>query len=352
LDGEPAGRKAPSLTLPRSTGGGNKAANISLPLNKQDQIVHVYLDEPLHGSPLAMLSAAVGCNAMVTADVARADMTELLPREMPWVTWLTTPRAPAFAAAGPSDALLVTDAGWKQLAVDAGWPADRVELARWPDLPAIWAADSDRSSVDVIVEPPAGMAIIADTWPLDAPERLNDFSSQRLLWNSIREELEAQPLILAGTDPSSYLDDRLTRFSVSGEGLDRGLFVERLIVPCYGQGIARLLLGAGLPLQLYGGGWGDLSEFAAHAAGPIVSRAALREAVIGAAALVHVRPMTHAHPIEATGRPLVRPLSKHTDTFIRAAIDALNARGRWGATSAFDGSTLSIERILSMLENR
>ncbi len=363
------------------------------------QIVPVYLDEPLHGSPLALLSAAVECDAVVTADVARADMTDLLPREQPWLTWVTRPRVPAFAAAGPKDALLVADAGLKGLAVDAGWPADRVQVARWPDLPAIWAAETDEhrrisngpgplavsqpASVAADCETaigghavlpkgpypsgdsyrragpnpnddaaafaaeraPAGLAIIADTSPVDAPERLDDFSSQRLLWNSIRMEIEAEPLILAGVDPAGYLEDRLKRFSVSGEGLDRGLFVERLILPCYGQGIARLLLGAGLPLRLFGGGWGDLPEFAPYAAGPVLSRAALKHAAAGAAALVHVWPMTHAHPIESAGRPLVRPVHKRTDTFIRAAIDAMKSAARGAPTPALGGSGLSIESI-------
>jgi hypothetical protein len=318
----------------------------------------VRLDEPLNGSPLALLSAAVECDAVVTADVARADMKNLLPREQPWVTWLTTPRVPAFAAAGPNDSLLVADAGWKRLAVDAGWPADRVEVGTWPDLPATWAADTshsrDAASALTWEQAPAGLAIIADTCPLNPPDRLDDFSSQRLLWNSIRKELEADPLLLAGVGPAAYLEDRLNHFGVWGEGLDRGLFVERLIVPCYGQGIARLLLGAELPLRLFGTSWGDLPEFAGHAAGPILSRAALMEAVAGAAALVHVWPMTHAHPIEAAGRPVVRPVNKRTDTLVRAAVYALKPAARQGATSPPGDNRLSIDSIVSLpgLETR
>ena len=321
-------------------------------------LLPLYLDEPLHGSPLAMLSAAVECEAVVTADVARAEMKDLLPRDLPWITWMTTPRVPEFAAAGPNDALLIADAGWKRLAVDAGWPAGRVELARWPDLRAIWATD-DAGLNDASVARAAGpaepaLAIIADTFPLDPPALLDDFSSQRLLWNSIRKELEADPLLLAGQDPVAYLDERLERFSVSGENLNRGLFVDRLVVPCYGQGIARLLLGAGFPLRLFGSGWGDLPEFAPEAAGPIVSRAALASAVAGAAALVHVWPMTHAHPIESAGRPVVRPMNRRTAIFIRDAMIAMTPSGRREMTTFSSGSPgrLDLRQVLRLARGR
>ena len=105
------------------------ADNGSELLASEVEIVPLHLDEPLHGSPLAMLAAAVGCNALVTAEIARADLTDLLPQNMPWITWLTTSRIPAFAAAGPNDALLLADAEWRSRAIDAGWPADRVEVA-------------------------------------------------------------------------------------------------------------------------------------------------------------------------------------------------------------------------------
>ena len=345
----------PSLDLQRGSGRGDQSAGRRCrdlgdgltPSAYVAEIVPVYLDEPLNGSPLAMLSAAAECNAMVTADVARADMKDLLPRDLPWITWVTRPRVPAFAAAGPKDSLVVADAAWKPLALEAGWPADRVELARWPDLATICAVDAGSANDALGAEQTAsGLAIIADTWPLDPPNRLDDFSSQRLLWNSIRRELEAEPLILAGVDPGGYLDERLKQFSVSGEGLDLGLFVERLIVPCYGQGIARLLLGAGLPLRLFGRGWDELPEFAPRASGPVRSRAALQQAVAAAAALVHVWPTTHAHPVESAGRPVVRPLNRRTDTFIRAAVDALKPAASRSMATALCSGRLSVESIV------
>jgi hypothetical protein len=339
-----------------STGGGKESivpAVIHAPILRS-----IYLDEPLHGSPLAMLSAAVDCDAVVTADVARADMTELLPRDLPWITWMTTPRVPAFAAAGPNDALLVADPSWKRNAVEAGWPGGRVEVARWPDLVAIWTGDAAGASdalAAIVVEPAApALAIIADTCPLDPPERLEDFSSQRLLWNSIRMELEADPLMLAGVDPDAYLDERLKQFGVSGEGLDRGLFINGLIVPCYGQGIARLLMGAGAPVRLFGRGWEDLPDFAPDADGPILSRPALARAVAASAALVHVWPMAHAHPIDAAGRTVVRPMHRRTAILIRDAMLALTSSKHPGASMSVKNANdrLDLQRVLRRIAGR
>src|SRR5688572_19469775 len=82
-------------------------------------------DRPLCGSPLALSAAAAGCDAILSADVGRADVPNTIPPAMPWVTWVTTPRVPAATASAPNDALLLADPAWAACARVAGWPQER-----------------------------------------------------------------------------------------------------------------------------------------------------------------------------------------------------------------------------------
>jgi hypothetical protein len=260
-------------------------------------------DEPSNNSPVAVALAAAACDAIVAANFSRADSPELLSDRLPWITWVTAAaRVPSFSAASPRDGLLLADADWRDRARAVGWPADRIAVAAWPGLMVSSTEivrPSDRSL-------PAGRfaSIIADTRPLDPPTGVEEFSSHRLLWETIRLELHDNPFAIAAA-PDRYLTDRLRRYSVSEEGLDRGLFREGLIVPAYTQGIARLLIRSQVPLRLFGAGWADMPEFAPHASGAVCSRADLAGICAASAALVHAWPATDAHPIDATGVTVV-----------------------------------------------
>jgi hypothetical protein len=295
----------------------------------------VRADEPASASPLAVARAAAACGAIVTADTSRADAPDLLPADMPWVTWVTKAKVPAFKSAAPNDALLVADPAWVGLARSAGWPAARIEIASWPPLAA------GRSE-----EPAASpfAALIADTVPLDAPERLNDFSSHLLLWNTLREELTHDPFAL-GPSPEAFLDARMRRYGVSSEGFDRPLVLDALIAPAFTQGVARTLLAAGVPLQLFGTGWPEIPELSAHAFGLVADRVSLRRIVHNAAALVYAWPSPHAHPLDACGRPVVRYRGGGANALVAAARAALKAT----TPMAAPGETLSAEKVFRLI---
>lgn len=252
-------------------------------------------DRPASSSVLALANAVAAADALITADVARADAPAVAHPEMPWITWVTTPRVPSAQAAGPSDALLLADPAWRSAARDAGWPAEKLHVAGWPALARTAAKPAAG----------AGLAIVADTCRLDPPERLAEFSSHLLLWERIRSDLARDPF-LVGDDPAQFLNRMMRQFGIPGEAFDRRLFVDRLIVPAFQQGVARILLRENLPIRLHGHGWDRIDEFRPHAAGVVSSSRALRSIAREAAALIHVWPGGHAHPIDALGRPVVR----------------------------------------------
>ena len=272
-------------------------------------------DDPAGSSPLALAAAAARCDVLVAADWSRGDApAQLVPDGLPWVTWVTNGRVPAFKAAGPNDRLLVADPAWRDAAVGAGWPAERVGVAGWPKLwdgqPALAVARSDAR------EP--HLAIIADTVPLDAPDTLAEYSSHTFLWEKLRRDVSRDPFALPA-DVVGYVRAHAAAEGIAPETIDLALFAERLVIPAYQQAFAAALLADGLPLRLYGAGWADLPSFRAHAAGPIVSRDDLREATLGATALVHVWPQPTVHAIDALGHPVVRRSGVRRETFLREA---------------------------------
>lgn len=92
-------------------------------------------DVPPSAGPLALAEAAADCDAIVCANASRADLPDLLPGGLPWITWVTIDRIPSFSGAGPRDGLLLADATLRPKAILAGWPSSRVVVAGWPAPP-------------------------------------------------------------------------------------------------------------------------------------------------------------------------------------------------------------------------
>jgi hypothetical protein len=264
---------------------------------------------PTSASTTALAIAVADCEALVTADVYRADLPGVVADDIRWITWATQPRFAAPAAAG--DALLVADERWRAEAIAAGWSADRVRVAGWPMLGG--------GSI-----PHRGpLALIADVSVTAPPDRVKDYSSQAVLWEQIAAELEANPWAL-GQDLDAYLNARIAQLDIDGEALDRALFAEKVVLPTWRRGVARSLAKANLPLKLYGTGWDEDPEVAHHWAGPINSLQDLRQAAAGAAAVVYPSPVVHAHPAAALGRPVI--IAQRSATMLRQAQDAISGR--------------------------
>jgi hypothetical protein len=281
------------------------------------------MDDALCGSPLALLQAARQSGSVVAADVCRADCNQLLSPDIAWITWLTQPGAPPFDSAGPRDALILADEKWTPIARVAGWPASRIRVCGWPVHPV---ASSDCEKV---------LGFICDTRKIQIPTTVADFSSHRLLWELIEEELAANPLALEDVD--GYLANRASQLNIAIDALDRPRFVEEMILPAYQQGLARMLISAGVSIQLWGKGWGDLEEFAKKTSGAVSSRAELEEAIGTCKGLIYCWPTRGAHPMEMFGKQVVYRSGMDRSALIREARRVIGMPVKLSAPSAMGG---------------
>jgi hypothetical protein len=270
-------------------------------------------DDPAAASPLGLASTVEGCGALVAADFARADAPQLLPDDLPWITWVTSSRIPPFVPAATRDALLLADPACREKAAAQGWPKDRLAIATWP---------TRERCAPLPAKPVA--ALIADTKPLTPPQRLDDYSSHRLLWEQIAAELTADPSA-ALEDPEGYLTARRRRAGIDEAPFDQRLFLVDLIAPAIAQGICKILLNANVSLRLHGKGWAEIEDFARVASGAVTSRQELLAAVDAATLLIDPRPLPGAHPMHAMGRTVVRPQPKMARQFVDRVRQALAA---------------------------
>jgi hypothetical protein len=315
------------------------------------EVLRLDPDRPTSASPLALADAAAQCDAILAANCFRQDLPGLTPTEQPWLTWITTSRIPPATDAGPNDRLLLADSTFLSIAARQGWEEHRIQPAGWPEISmgptacsaafspspgtpgeasgisdcprAGWGGGSvdDPSGVNrrnPLPNPPpeyrereqetghsTGLAIIADTHPLDPPKQLSEYSSQLVLWDLIREELAREPFLATG-DMGQYLKTRRSRLQIGDAGFDGGMFVDRLIIPAIHQALATLLIRAGLPVRLFGRGWDQIEGLAEHHGGPVSSRAELGRILEASAAVVHLWPWETGHPVESAGRPVIR----------------------------------------------
>ncbi len=292
--------------------------------------VHVDPDDPACAAPPAMARAACGIAAVIMPNTGRADLPNVVPIATPWITWMTGPRVPAFASAGPRDALLVTDPAWRDAALAAGWPAPRVTVATWPTAH----------------RPPTTkgpLLICMDLRPLDAPKEVVEMSSHRLLWDAVADELVRDPFAL-GSSIVDYLHARMKRLNIAA--LDQRRFIDDLIAPAYARGLAELLRRHGLPLRLAGEGWEAVEMLRPFAAGSVTTREAFQEAVASSAALVHAWPTTIGHPIDHAGRPVVYA-SRGRETFLRDARAAVAGKLAMPASSVAQLSAELLTRLIA-----
>ncbi len=296
------------------------------------EVVRVDTDDPASSSPLALAMAVSECDALVTVNLGRSDWPGVLGMDQGWVTWVVAPRVPAYQAEAKGDGLILADGAWVEMARAAGWPAERVRVGGWPGK-RVGTVEGGY------------IAIIVDTLELRPPARVEDMSSHRLLWEMIVEELGGNPFAL-GEDVERYLEERIERMGIEEEGFDRLMFVEKLILPAYQQGLARALAAEKWPVRLFGRGWGELAEFKECWGGVVESREAFEAAVAGAAAVVHVWPWGHAHPIDAVGRPVVRRRGQRRETFMREVKAAV------GGLCSHTSPSLSREGVMVLVGGR
>ena len=278
-------------------------------------------DDPAQASPLALAQAAAESDAIVTANLTRADCAHFLHPQIPLISWLTNRPIPPFDSACSRDSLLLPDKRLLEAAKKSGWPANRLFHLPWPSTGFSTSSKT--------------LAIIADTRPIDASGGF-DLSSHQLLWDLILAELQ-KPFAI--TDVNAYLHSRMQRLNITDHGLDVRRFIDALIIPAYQQSIAAQLLNAELPVKLSGHGWRDIPAFAAYATGPIASREQLTAAVGQSGALIHVWPSDHPHPIDTAGPAVLRLTARGLSGLLsdaRLALEGKMVKPRSPAADAFD----------------
>ena len=256
--------------------------------------IRVDSSDPANGSPLKMARCAIDAGILLTPNLARADMPNVVPQHVPWLTWITNDRIPAFQGAAPDDHLLVADPIVERTAIEQGWPADRVCAAAWPSV------DDHRS--DGVGE----LTVLSNTMPLDAPKELESFSSHRVLWDTIRRDIAADPAGVMKLGVSGYLTRQLERYKIATDSFPFERFANDLIIPAYAQAIVDAKLRQNIRVKLFGDGWSDIARFRPYAAAPLSSRMALQKALAEARTLLHVWPTQFVHPSESLGIPVVR----------------------------------------------
>ena len=195
-------------------------------------------DDPASSSPLALGRCVAGTNAVITANLARADLPPVVASDTPIITWITLPRIPTFDASAARDGLILADPIWTDRARAQGWPESRIQIGTWPLAPVNPDANAD--------DQPA--SLIADTLALVPPKSINEFSSHLLLWDQIVAELRGDPSLLKG-GIEAYLTPRIAKFQIDETAFNTPLFIERLILPAYQQSIARAILTKKFPLR-------------------------------------------------------------------------------------------------------
>ena len=101
-----------------------------------------------------------------------------------------------------------------------------------------------------------------------------------------------------------------------------------------------------LPIRIFGEGWKQIPAFASLAAGLITSREELKHAVSSAAAVIHLWPANHAHPIDAAGPPVIRLASGGITAMIADARLALTSRLKPTLSQADSIDVAAITRTL------
>lgn len=257
-------------------------------------------DDPATATTHAILRAAHGCRAVVSADLWRHVLPDLLPPQMPWHVWLTAAAQltdiPPFTLAGPHDQLWLPAESWQRSAARVGWPVSRTRLVA--------------ASMPGPCNPAGPLAIIGDTTPLTTPPDIEEYSSLRLLWEAIRDELLQTPQRLGGS-AQSYLKARCSKLDLGEDQIDSQRLIAQLVAVAYQQGLARQLTAQGLPLAIWGRGWGspEVQRFVALPAGvvrgEITDRQALAAAIAASRALVDWRVTSAPLLMETAGVPLM-----------------------------------------------
>ena len=127
---------------------------------------------------------ASSLHAAILLDIPRGDVTELLPEQLPVVTWLTGQLPPDSLTAriGTGDALAVPNARLADLAAGAGIPRSRITICPPPCLTPTEAASDTNRDIDI--------AVFADLVPTEPATFGHTLETHAQVWNAAVELLK------------------------------------------------------------------------------------------------------------------------------------------------------------------
>lgn len=280
----------------------HNAGDVLRSLDMDGQSILIDTDTPIQSAPLAIAQAATSASGILTANLGRASLPEIVHSDTPWITWATEQTVPAFVPTSPNDQLILADASAKTSALEAGWPADRISIAGWPDAKSIGSPK----------QPCIGLFM--DLSDLKPPKQVEDFSSLRLIWENIAADLQADPFRLDET-PQTLVRRYQRRLELPDDQLPMDLFVESLVLPAHAIGLARALVAQQYPFKLFGRGWDAIESLRPHCCGPIDSTSYLNDALAQCTVVIDPFHAGAAHPVHHAGKIAVSSRRKTATQF-------------------------------------
>lgn len=286
--------------------------------------VMIDIARPDTSSALSIARRAENCDALVMANVARADLPLLVPPTVPWVTLLTAGRPAAPSDLNKRDRLVLVDESQRAGAVAAGWPAERIDVL-------------DR----VAAQPSTGgrPALAIDLRPVVKPAAIAEMSSHGLVWDRILARL-ADVAHVETKPPLAMIAAVAETVGVSPGDLPNDMLWELAAVPTFAVALARRLRQMHVPFDLYGSGWEAVPDVVDCWRGPIADAAAFESIRASASAFFNVWPGSASHASRRAGLPLietwgrsdveiakdVRAVPKAAATVARLDLDAIIRR--------------------------
>lgn len=223
-------------------------------------------------------------------DHVRPEFASLLPQSLPMAAWILD-ELPTLV-----DPRVVAKLGAFDLAF--AWSrslADDYVARGYPHCaPLLFAVDDARYDVPALS--PAE-DVVAYATHLSLP-REPDFAPG--LYRALEDRMMAMAEVPSGIEPLAPLLAAAVRELGLVVPPDRAdaLAYDCLILARHVDRvrIADQLLGAGIPVALFGNGWADIPRFAAHARGPVAPGAALREMYQRHKVVLHINTRCNLHP--------------------------------------------------------
>jgi hypothetical protein len=292
------------------------------------ECVTVYASSPTQTSDLKLARSLDGCDAVVTANVGRADRPGVVPDDVPWITWATGATVPVRIAAAKGDRLVVADESVRAIARAAGWGDEEIGVATEPSYCGRVGAGHERDVHATEESQPPAMkeerrpAIVLDLKPVVIPKSIEEMSSLKLVWEIVERELIQRPLAARG-GVEKFVLACADRVGVPREGFPVATFRDQLVLPTFAREVAIELARLDAEFLIFGSGWDAVPSLATRWRGAVRTAEEFAACLAATSAIIDVWPETPTHAARRVGLPLVSVWGKNA---LMAASDLRKAR--------------------------